>query len=112
MTRRPVLCDRCGEPIARLADGWAQWRRDERGVVTALALVHHSDRCMYNRDGETEADRIEDHHAAAFLNARHIAYLKSLPRYLEGTSVSRLVAKVQRLAKLQPAPDRRAGTPA
>ena len=106
MTRRPIVCDYCGAPIERLADGWVQWRRDERGVVTALTLVHNAERCMYDQRTETATDTIADHHAHAFLDTRRVAYLKNLPRYLEGTSVTRVIAKVQRLAKLQPAPER------
>jgi hypothetical protein len=100
MNRRAVLCDFCGEPISRLADGWVQWRRDVRGVVTSLTLVHQAERCMYVAGTETETDTVEDHHASAFLAAHHVAYLKNLPRYLEGTSVSRVLGKVRALAKL------------
>ena len=101
MSRRPVLCDRCGTPIERIEDGWVQWTRDGLGVVTALTLVHQAERCMYDQEIETAA--IEDHHASAFLAARHVAYLKNLPRYLEGTSVSRVLGKVRRLAAGAPA---------
>jgi hypothetical protein len=100
MNRRPVACDFCGEPIVGLTDGWVQWRRDALGVVTALTLVHQIDRCMYDAETETAVGAVEDHHAEAFLDERHVAYLRNLPRYLEGTSVSRVIAKVRALARL------------
>jgi hypothetical protein len=103
MSRRPVACDFCGEPIPSLADGWVQWRLDARGVVTALTLVHQTDRCMYDEATDTAADTIQDHHAEAFLDERHVAHLKNLPRYLEGTSVSRVLGKVRALARMVPA---------
>lgn len=100
MRRPSALCDFCGLPILSLTDGWVQWRLDVRGVVTALTLVHHADRCMYDVATETATDTIQDHHASAFLDERHVAHLKNLPRYLEGTSVSRVLGKVRALARM------------
>jgi hypothetical protein len=97
MSRRSIVCDVCGKAIASLADGVVQWRRDHRDVVTALTLVHRGPRCT---SGATD---VGHQHAGAFLDARGAAELRNLARYLD-VSASRVLRRVQALAKLEAAP--------
>ena len=98
---KPVLCDFCGEPIARLDDGWVQWILDDFDMMVVLTLVHAyvaKRGCTYHE--RRKLGHLQDHHASVFVDPRgpHVAHLRGLARAPEGASVSRLLAKVRRLA--------------
>lgn len=98
--RGPVLCDRCGQPIAHLADARLATRYDGVGRVTALMLDHAGCVIAIRQELDDGGDEtLVDRPAAELLETDRQGSLRRSAR-TRWASASRVIARVKRLGAL------------